>query len=98
MDDTDKVDATGEAGNDSKAANDDNAVQESSKRAESTPSSILEKGIIYFFERGRVGIDEPSKPDEIARSYIIMRPMPRRLSFWIIFSPLPSRSGILRRV
>ncbi len=93
MDDTDNLGTTGEAGNDSKAANGDNAVQESSKRAESTPFSILEKGIIYFFERGRVGIDEPSKPDEIARSYIIMRPMPRRLSFCSIFSPLPSSSG-----
>lgn len=84
---TGKVETTGEAGNDSKVANGANAVQESSKRAESTPSSILEKGIIYFFERGRVGIDEPSKPDEIARSYIIMRPMPRRLSFITSFSP-----------
>ncbi|KAK0737359.1 hypothetical protein B0T21DRAFT_410811 [Apiosordaria backusii] len=43
--------------------------------AESIPSSILEKGIIYFFFRGRVGIDEPSEVDEIARSYIILRPI-----------------------
>ena len=53
-----------------------NAVEESSERASSTPSSILEKGIIYFFFRGRVGIDEPSSPTEIARSYIILRPIP----------------------
>ncbi len=53
-----------------------NAIEESSERAESTPSSILEKGIIYFFFRGRVGIDEPSSPTEIARSYIILRPIP----------------------
>ena len=53
-----------------------NAVEESSERAESTPSSILEKGIIYFFFRGRVGINEPSSPTEIARSYIILRPIP----------------------
>ncbi|KAL9012106.1 MAG: hypothetical protein Q9173_003105 [Seirophora scorigena] len=52
------------------------AVQESSKREESTPSSILEKGIIYFFFRGRVGIDEPSEVGDIARSYIILRPLP----------------------
>lgn len=54
----------------------DGAVQESSKREESTPSSILEKGLIYFFFRGRVGIDEPSDVDELARSYIVLRPIP----------------------
>ncbi|KAL9587644.1 MAG: hypothetical protein Q9212_000098 [Teloschistes hypoglaucus] len=52
------------------------AVEESTKREESTPSSILEKGIIYFFFRGRVGIDEPSDVGDIARSYIILRPLP----------------------
>lgn len=52
------------------------AVEESSKREESTPSSILEKGIIYFFFRGRVGINEPSDVNEIARSYIVLRPLP----------------------
>ncbi|EGZ77070.1 hypothetical protein NEUTE2DRAFT_99499 [Neurospora tetrasperma FGSC 2509] len=44
---------------------------------EAVPSSILEKGIIYFFFRGRVGIDEPSAVNEIARSYIILRPIER---------------------
>ncbi|MCJ1360608.1 MAG: hypothetical protein MMC33_010616 [Icmadophila ericetorum] len=52
------------------------AVEHSPKRDDSTPSSILEKGIIYFFFRGRVGIDEPSQVDEIARSYIVLRPLP----------------------
>lgn len=65
-----------EAAGGSNVANGDNAVESSSKREESTPSSILEKGIIYFFERGRVGIDEPSSTDEIARSYIVLRPIP----------------------
>ena len=50
-----------------------NAVQESSHN---TPSSILEKGLIYFFFRGRVGINEPSSPTDLARSYIILRPIP----------------------
>ncbi|KAL8695396.1 MAG: hypothetical protein Q9218_000155 [Villophora microphyllina] len=58
------------------AATKGDAVEESSKREESTPSSILEKGIIYFFFRGRVGIDEPSDVGDIARSYIILRPLP----------------------
>lgn len=52
------------------------AIESSSKREESTPSSVLEKGIIYFFERGRVGIDNPSSPGEIARTYIVLRPIP----------------------
>ncbi|KAI1443616.1 hypothetical protein F5Y02DRAFT_428573 [Annulohypoxylon stygium] len=39
------------------------------------PSNILEKGIIYFFIRGRVGIDEPSSVDDIRRSYIVLRPL-----------------------
>jgi hypothetical protein len=54
----------------------DSAVQETSTREESTPSSILEKGLIYFFFRGRVGIDQPSDVGEIARSYIVLRPIP----------------------
>ncbi|KAL9602968.1 MAG: hypothetical protein Q9219_001493 [cf. Caloplaca sp. 3 TL-2023] len=54
----------------------EDAVEESTKREESTPSSILEKGIIYFFFRGRVGIDEPSDVNDIARSYIVLRPLP----------------------
>lgn len=55
---------------------DGDAVEESSQREDSTPSSILEKGIIYFFFRGRVNIDEPSDVNEIARSYIVLRPLP----------------------
>ncbi|RYP61493.1 hypothetical protein DL769_007675 [Monosporascus sp. CRB-8-3] len=39
------------------------------------PSNILEKGIIYFFFRGRVGIDEPEGVDDIARSHIVLRPI-----------------------
>ena len=52
------------------------AVETSSQREESTPSSILEKGIIYFFFRGRVGIDSPSDVNDLARSYIVLRPLP----------------------
>ncbi|KAI4213405.1 MAG: hypothetical protein LQ351_003905 [Letrouitia transgressa] len=54
----------------------ESAVEESEDRKQSTPSSILEKGIIYFFFRGRVGINEPSDVDEVARSYIVLRPLP----------------------
>lgn len=52
------------------------AVEKSSRREDSTPSSILEKGIIYFFFRGRVNMEEPSNVGDIARSYIVLRPIP----------------------
>lgn len=65
-----------EEGTGSKVSQADNAVEDSSKREKSTPSSILEKGTIYFFFRGRVGINEPSEVNEIARSYIVLRPIP----------------------
>lgn len=42
---------------------------------DNVPSSILEKGIIYFFIRGRVGIDTPEQVNDIARSYILLRPI-----------------------
>ncbi|KAK1780631.1 hypothetical protein QBC45DRAFT_323076 [Copromyces sp. CBS 386.78] len=61
-----------------KAAQEDkkSAVEPHGREApEAVPSSILEKGIIYFFFRGRVGIDEPSAVNEIARSYILLRPI-----------------------
>ena len=76
MDDTTKVKTADGAGKDNEASNGTTAVESSTEREESTPSSILEKGVVYFFERGRVGIDEPSSTDEIARSYIVSRPMP----------------------
>lgn len=49
---------------------------ESKGREGETPSSILEKGVVYFFSRGRVGIDEPQRVEDVARSYIILRPIP----------------------
>ncbi|KAL0944707.1 uncharacterized protein CTRU02_202594 [Colletotrichum truncatum] len=39
------------------------------------PSNILEKGIIYFFFRARVNTDQPEEVDDIARSYIMLRPI-----------------------
>ncbi|KAL7787441.1 hypothetical protein V8C37DRAFT_390312 [Trichoderma ceciliae] len=40
------------------------------------PSSILEKGIIYFFMRGCVDVDRPEEVNDIARTFIILRPIP----------------------
>ncbi|KAG9243627.1 hypothetical protein BJ878DRAFT_423168 [Calycina marina] len=51
-------------------------VVEDSEREAKVPSSILEKGIIYFFFRGRVGVDEPQGIEDVARSYIVLRPLP----------------------
>lgn len=40
------------------------------------PSNILEKGVIYFFTRGRVGVDNPESPQDLQRSYFVLRPLP----------------------
>lgn len=65
-----------EEGTGTRVSKAEDAVEDSSKREEATPSSILEKGIIYFFFRGRVGINEPTDVNDIARSYIVLRPLP----------------------
>lgn len=51
------------------------SAEKPNARNGATPASILEKGIIYFFFRGRVGIDDPSSINDVARSYIILRPI-----------------------
>lgn len=53
------------------------AVEHSQKRGDAMPSNILEKGIIYFFTRGRVGMEDPKSVQDIARSYIVLRPLPQ---------------------
>lgn len=52
------------------------SVVEDPKREAAMPSSILEKGIIYFFFRGRVNVEEPESVDDVARSYVVLRPLP----------------------
>lgn len=52
------------------------AVEEDQKRGDAQPSNILEKGIIYFFTRGRVGVEDPDSVQDIARSYFVLRPLP----------------------
>ncbi|KAF5019333.1 hypothetical protein F66182_8661 [Fusarium sp. NRRL 66182] len=54
-------------------SNGDDAVQPSEEPH--VPSSILEKGIIYFFIRGRVNLQDPESVDDIARSFIMLRPI-----------------------
>ncbi|KAI9791489.1 MAG: hypothetical protein M1816_003833 [Peltula sp. TS41687] len=45
------------------------------EREQAMPSNILEKGIIYFFFRARVGIEDPEGVNDVARSYIVLRPI-----------------------
>ena len=52
------------------------AVEEDKKREEAMPSNVLEKGIIYFFTRGRVGVEDPDSVQDLARSYFVLRPLP----------------------
>lgn len=59
-----------------KITKDNESVVTDSKREAAIPSSILEKGIIYFFFRGRVGIEDPQGLEDVARSYIVLRPLP----------------------
>jgi hypothetical protein len=72
--DTGKVEAQNTESDDS--GEPANGAVEPTAREDETPASILEKGIIYFFFRGRVGIDEPSSVDDLARSYMVLRPLP----------------------
>lgn len=55
---------------------DQSSILQDKAREEAMPSSILEKGIIYFFFRGRVGVEDPKSVDDIARSFIVLRPLP----------------------
>lgn len=53
----------------------ENGTAEPEKETTDVPSSILEKGIIYFFIRGRVNVEKPHEVNDIARSFIILRPV-----------------------
>ncbi|KAL5374307.1 hypothetical protein DPSP01_012046 [Paraphaeosphaeria sporulosa] len=51
-------------------------VQESSQREKNIASNILEKGIVYFFTRNRVGIEDSESIGDLARTYFVLRPLP----------------------
>jgi len=57
-------------------ASGEGAIQESSQREKTLPSSILEKGVIYFFTRNRVGIDEAESVGDLQRTFFVLRPLP----------------------
>ncbi|KAF2807864.1 tetrapyrrole biosynthesis, uroporphyrinogen III synthase [Mytilinidion resinicola] len=52
------------------------AIEKSPERAKAMPSNILEKGVIYFFTRKRVGIDDAESAADLKRTYFVMRPLP----------------------
>ncbi|KAE8158025.1 hypothetical protein BDV40DRAFT_292151 [Aspergillus tamarii] len=54
----------------------ESGVQKSQEREEAVPSNILEKGVIYFFYRPRVNVSEPNSVNDVARSFIVLRPTP----------------------
>jgi hypothetical protein len=51
-------------------------VRKSEERENVVPSNILEKGIIYFFFRPRVNVDDPHGVEDVARSFFVLRPTP----------------------
>lgn len=57
-------------------ANGDGAIEESSQREKKMPSNILEKGIIYFFTRNRVSVDEAESVGDLQRTFFVLRPLP----------------------
>ncbi|EKG09342.1 hypothetical protein MPH_13656 [Macrophomina phaseolina MS6] len=57
------------------AADKGGAVKQDSEREEKMPTNILEKGIIYFITRGRVGIEDPEGPEDLQRTYFVTRPL-----------------------
>ena len=77
--DTNEVHAAAKEEQDTKTdeiAKNNTSVIIDDKREAEVPSSIMEKGIIYFFFRSRVNIEDPQGIEDIARSYIVLRPLP----------------------
>nr|OQO32105.1 hypothetical protein B0A51_00948 [Rachicladosporium sp. CCFEE 5018] len=52
------------------------AIEDDKSREKAQPSNITEKGIIYFFTRGRVGTDNPDSVQDLQRSFFVLRPLP----------------------
>jgi hypothetical protein len=83
------ADDTSKEQSDSKPTNGDAIKPEA--RTTSIPSSILEKGIVYFFFRARVNTSSPADVNDIARSYMILRPLPKGAA--LTSGPIPDDSN-----
>lgn len=70
------ADENSESNTTSKPTEKNATIQQSSQREKKLPSSILEKGIVYFFTRKRVGIDDADSVGDLQRSYFVLRPLP----------------------
>jgi hypothetical protein len=57
-------------------ANNSKSVLEDDAHAAAIPSSILERGVMYLFFRARVGVENPQGIEDVARSYMVLRPLP----------------------
>ncbi|KAJ5965508.1 hypothetical protein N7481_012222 [Penicillium waksmanii] len=51
-------------------------VHKTDEREAAVSSNILEKGIIYFFFRPRVNVEDPHSVNDVARSFFVLRPTP----------------------
>ncbi|KAJ9667752.1 hypothetical protein H2201_001938 [Coniosporium apollinis] len=69
--------ATKQSAGDQPSSNTNGAVENDPEREKVVPSNILEKGIIYFFTRGRVGMEEPESVGDLQRTYFVLRPIPK---------------------
>jgi hypothetical protein len=55
---------------------DGGTIELSANRKKNAPSNIIEKGIIYFFTRGRVGVEDVESIQDLQRTYFVLRPLP----------------------
>lgn len=51
-------------------------LQQPSQREKKIASNILEKGIVYFFTRNRVGIEDSDSVGDLQRTFFVLRPLP----------------------
>ncbi|ROT41904.1 hypothetical protein SODALDRAFT_286833 [Sodiomyces alkalinus F11] len=70
-------DGTSEPGTqeDTKAEQSATATAEKPHQDPDVPSNILEKGIVYVFFRPRVNITDPESVEDVARTYLLLRPI-----------------------
>lgn len=68
---------SGQTEKETKLETDNNgAIEESSQREKKMPSNILEKGVVYFFTRNRVSVDEAESVGDLQRTFFVLRPIP----------------------
>jgi hypothetical protein len=61
---------------DAKSESNGDFVEDKNARDDKIASNIIEKGIIYFFTRGRVNVEGPEGVQDLQRTYFVLRPVP----------------------